>query len=46
LGSGTSIQEVNNLMKQFGEMRKMMKTMNKMEGAKRKISGMNLMGKR
>jgi len=46
LGSGTSIQEVNNLMKQFGDMRKMMKTMNKMEGAKRKISGMNLMGKR
>jgi len=44
-GSGTSIQEVNNLMKQFGDMRKMMKTMNKMEGAKRKISGMNLMGK-
>ena len=45
-GSGTSIQEVNNLMKQFGDMRKVMKTMNKMEGAKRKISGMNLMGKR
>ena len=46
LGSGTTIQEVNNLMKQFGDMRKMMKTMNKMEGANRKISGMNLMGKR
>lgn len=46
LGSGTTIQEVNNLMKQFGDMRKMMKTMNKMEGTNRKISGMNLMGKR
>jgi len=45
-GSGTTIQEVNNLMKQFGDMRKMMKTMNKMDGAERKISGMNLMGKR
>lgn len=44
-GSGTTIQEVNNLMKQFGDMRKMMKTMNKMDGTKRKISGMNLMGK-
>lgn len=28
-GSGTSIQQVNNLLKQFTEMRKMMKTMNK-----------------
>src|SRR5690606_8187407 len=28
-GSGTSVQEVNNLIKQFGDMRKMMKTMNK-----------------
>ncbi len=31
-GSGTSIQQVNNLMKQFSEMRKMMKKMNKMSG--------------
>lgn len=29
-GSGTSVQEVNNLLKQFEEMRKMMKKMNKM----------------
>jgi signal recognition particle subunit SRP54 len=29
-GSGTSIQQVNNLMKQFGDMRKLMKNMNKM----------------
>ncbi len=34
-GSGTSIQEVNNLLKQFAGMRKMMKTMNKMSGSKR-----------
>lgn len=29
-GSGTSIQQVNNLLKQFDDMRKMMKAMNKM----------------
>src|SRR5690349_13758306 len=29
IGSGTSVQQVNQLLKQFGEMRKMMKTMNK-----------------
>ncbi|GJM29275.1 MAG: signal recognition particle protein [Cyclobacteriaceae bacterium] len=34
-GSGTSIQEVNNLLKQFSGMRKMMRTMNKMSGSKR-----------
>ena len=30
-GSGTSLQQVNNLLKQFDEMRKMMKKMNTME---------------
>ena len=39
-GSGTSIQEVNNLMKQFGDMRKMMKTMNKMGGGKRALANL------
>lgn len=39
-GSGTSIQEVNNLMKQFSDMRKMMKTMNKLGGGKRALSGL------
>lgn len=39
-GSGTSVQEVNNLLKQFGEMRKMMKKMNKMSGGK-KMKGIN-----
>ncbi len=43
-GSGTSIQEVNNLMKQFSEMRKMMKTMNKM-GGKRNMANMNMLKK-
>lgn len=33
-GSGTSVQEVNNLLKQFGEMRKMMKKLNQMTGKK------------
>jgi signal recognition particle subunit SRP54 len=43
-GSGTSIQEVNNLIKQFGEMRKMMKSMNKMGGMKN-IANSNLLRK-
>ena len=44
-GSGTSVQEVNKLMKQFGEMRKMMKTMNKLGSSKRSLAGMNLPGR-
>jgi signal recognition particle subunit SRP54 len=39
-GSGRSIVEVNNLMKQFADMRKLMKQMNKMGGAKQALSGM------
>lgn len=35
-GSGTSVQQVNNLMKQFEQMRKMMKMMNKMPAQGRK----------
>ncbi|MFC5271743.1 signal recognition particle protein [Adhaeribacter terreus] len=31
-GSGTTIQQVNNLMKQFNDMRKMMRSMNKLSG--------------
>lgn len=31
-GSGTDLQQVNNLMKQFNDMRKMMRSMNKMAG--------------
>ena len=37
-GSGTDIQQVNNLLKQFNEMRKMMKKMNKM--SKRGLANM------
>ena len=37
-GSGTSVQEVNQLIKQFGEMKKMMKTMS--GGGRRGMSGM------
>ncbi|MCC5938709.1 MAG: signal recognition particle protein [Lunatimonas sp.] len=36
-GSGRTIQEVNNLMKQFGDMKKMMKQMNNMGGAKKAL---------
>ncbi len=39
-GSGRTIVEVNNLMKQFDDMRKMMKQMNKMGGAKQAMSRM------
>lgn len=43
-GSGTSVQEVNNLLKQFGDMKKLMKTMNKMGGGKRGLSALNPFG--
>ncbi len=43
-GSGTSVQEVNNLLKQFDQMRKMMKKMNKMSGKKGGVPNMNLFG--
>ncbi|RIW17284.1 signal recognition particle protein [Algoriphagus lacus] len=39
-GSGRTITEVNNLMKQFDDMRKLMKQMNKMGGAKQAMSRM------
>lgn len=44
-GSGTSVQQVNQLLKQFGDMRKMMKTMNKMGGGKRALSNINPFGR-
>ena len=44
-GSGRSVQEVNNLLKQFSDMRKLMKTMNKMGGGKRAMSAMNPFGR-
>ena len=36
-GSGTSVQEVNQLIKQFTQMKKMMKTMTTMQGRKKKM---------
>lgn len=45
-GSGTSIQQVNQLLKQFSDMRKLMKTMNKMGGGKRALSSLNPFGSR
>lgn len=44
-GSGTSVQQVNQLLKQFEEMRKMMKTMNKMGGSKRALNALNPFGR-
>jgi signal recognition particle subunit SRP54 len=44
-GSGRTIQEVNQLLKQFEEMKKMMKTMNKMGGNKRALSALNPFGR-
>ena len=43
-GSGTTVQEVNQLLKQFEQMRKMMKMMNKMGGGQRAMSALNMMG--
>jgi signal recognition particle subunit SRP54 len=45
-GSGTTIQQVNQLLKQFSDMRKLMKTMNKMGGGKRALSSINPFGGR
>ncbi|HEX2898234.1 MAG TPA: signal recognition particle protein, partial [Bacteroidia bacterium] len=46
-GSGTTIQEVNQLLKQFGEMKKMMKTMNKLSEKGMSMNNMPMMrGKR
>ncbi len=44
-GSGTTVQQVNQLLKQFTELRKMMKTMNKMGGGKRALSALNPFGR-
>ena len=38
-GSGTTVQEVNQLMRQFGEMKKMMKRMKKMKFRKGSLPG-------
>ncbi|NTW57385.1 MAG: signal recognition particle protein [Chlorobiaceae bacterium] len=41
-GSGTRVQEVNLLLKQFGEMKKMMRSVSKMSQTGRKITAQNL----
>ncbi|MCP5545181.1 MAG: signal recognition particle protein [Akkermansiaceae bacterium] len=43
-GSGTSMMEVNQLIKQFGEMRKMMKNPGKMRNMMKQMGGMPGMG--
>ncbi|NTV98344.1 MAG: signal recognition particle protein [Chlorobiaceae bacterium] len=42
IGSGTRVQEVNLLLKQFGEMKKMMRSVSKMSQTGRKITAQNL----
>jgi len=42
-GSGTSVQEVNQLLKQFGQMKKMMKTMNKLSEKGMSMKNMPMM---
>jgi signal recognition particle subunit SRP54 len=44
-GSGTSIQQVNNLMKQFADMRKMMRSMSQMGSGKEALRRMKNMGR-
>jgi len=43
-GSGTTLPEVNTLLKQFGEMRKLMKSPGKMKGMMKQMGGMGGMG--
>lgn len=45
LGSGTKVRDVNQLIKQFREMRKMMKTMTKLMGKGRDVDLQNMMGR-
>ncbi|MCX2739114.1 signal recognition particle protein [Pontibacter anaerobius] len=46
-GSGTDVTQVNNLMKQFNDMRKMMRSMNKMSGKRGGLGNMaNLLKQR
>lgn len=44
-GSGTDIQQVNQLLKQFEGMKKMMKSMNKMGGGSRALNALGQLGK-
>ncbi|MGL6014512.1 MAG: signal recognition particle protein, partial [Selenomonadaceae bacterium] len=42
LGSGTQVQDVNRLLKQFTEVRKMMKQMKKMQSGKKGMGGFKM----
>jgi signal recognition particle subunit SRP54 len=44
-GSGTSLQQVNQLLKQFEQMKKMMKTVNRMGGSGRGLASMSPRGR-
>jgi signal recognition particle subunit SRP54 len=44
-GSGTSLQQVNQLLKQFEQMKKMMKTVNRMGGSGRGLVSMSPRGR-
>ena len=46
LGSGMEVRDVNQLIKQFREMKKMMKTMSKLMGKGRAVDMQSLMGGR
>jgi len=41
-GSGTTVQEVNSLLKQFAEMKKMVKSLTKLDKAGRRITAQNI----
>jgi signal recognition particle subunit SRP54 len=43
-GSGTSVQEVNNLLRQYAQMRKMFKSMSKSAFMNKRLAGMKLPG--
>jgi signal recognition particle subunit SRP54 len=45
-GSGTNIQEVNRLLKQFSETRKMMKMVSQGKNVQRMMSGMQQQGRK
>jgi signal recognition particle subunit SRP54 len=45
-GSGRSVAEINQLLKQFDQMRKMMKTMNKIGPGRNPMQAMNPFGRR
>jgi signal recognition particle subunit SRP54 len=46
MGSGRSVAEINQLLKQFEQMRKMMKTMNKMGPGRNPMQALNPFGRR